>query len=395
MTSGKKILILGASTWQVPYLKKAKELGCKVYSCEWSPTAPGRVFADVFEPVDLKDKEAVLEFAQKHQVEGVMSAADLGVPTAAYVAEHMGLPFHDYELTLNATNKYRMRKTAAENGVPGPQFRLALTLDEAKQAANEIGYPVIIKPTDNWSSRGVAMLNNQAELEEVFQSSLESSFSKQVLIEELMTGTEGSVEALVKDGKAYIMGICDKEKSALPYRYDLQLNYPGRYSASQYERINEFIDRLVKGYGIKEGIIHVEIMVGADDVRLIEFGLRGCGSNVISHLIPNIIGFDVIAYLVKRALGIEAEIAFIENKGGILKFIMLQHGKIKTIEGLEEVKASEGVMDFHIEKQAGDDVEFARDGRSRPGYIIGIGETLEKAENLITLALDKLKISYY
>lgn len=395
MTSGKKILILGASTWQVPYLKKAKELGCKVYSCEWSPTAPGRVYADVFEPIDLKDKEKVLEFAREHQVEGVMSAADLGVPTAAYVAENMGLPFHNYELTLNATNKYRMRKKAAETGVPGPQFRLALNVDEAKKAAQEIGYPVIIKPTDNWSSRGVSTLNDDIELENAFQNSIESSFSSQVLIEELMRGTEGSVEALVKDGKAYIMGVCDKEKSPLPYRYDLQLNYPGRYTENQYQLINEFIDKLVSGYGIKEGIIHVEIMVGPDSVRLIEFGLRGCGSNVISHLIPNIIGFDVIAYLVKKALGLKEEIEFTENKGGILKFIMLQQGKIKSMEGLQEVKASEGVMDFHIEKQVGDNVEFSKDGRSRPGYIIGIGETLEKAENLITLALNKLQITYY
>jgi phosphoribosylamine-glycine ligase len=387
---GKKILILGAGIWQVPHIKKAKELGLITYVTDWSTDAVGRVHADVFSPIDLKDKESTLEFALKNNVDAIYTSADIGVKTAAYVADKMNLKYHSLELALNATNKRSMRQKAESIGLNIPSYFSTDNFEEAKKKAKEFGYPIIIKPVDNFSSRGVSVLNNEEELNNAFKESLNASYEGKILIEEFMQGTESSVESLVKDGKAYIMSFCDKIKSELPYRYDLQLNYPGDFSKEQVQNIYKFIDDLVKGFEIQNGIIHVEIMVKDASVKLIEFAIRGCGSEVITHLMPSMLEFDVLKYLILDSLDVKQEIHFETKKFGVLRFIMLAPGKINKVEGKDKVKSIEGVLDFDIELSKGDEITEIKDGRSRPGYLLAVGDDKLEIDRII----DKVKNSF-
>ena len=392
--TGKRILILGAGTWLVPHIIKAKRLGLITYVTDWFEEAEGKKYADFFEAIDLKDKEATLKYAIDNKIEAVYTSADIGVPTAAYVANKMGLKYHSESLAHCATNKAAMREKAKEFGLPIPEFFKTNTLESACSAASRIGYPVIIKPVDNFSSRGVSVLHNESDLKNAFQESLNSSFIGDVLIEELMTGVEGSVEALIQKGEVYIMGVCDKEKSELPFRYDLQLNYPGNYTTDQMTLIEAFINSLVKGFGIKDGIIHVEIMVSNEVVKLIEFGVRGCGSKVTTHLLPEMLDYDVLSFLLHNSFDIEQTIDFSPSQQGVLKFIMLPKGKIKEIKGVENVKGIEGIVDFDIERKPGDIVEQIKDGRTRPCYLLAVAKNKNELNKVIEKATSAFSVSY-
>ena len=391
---GKKILILGAGTWLVPYIIKANELGLLTYVTDWSKKAEGRHYAHVFKVIDLKDKKRTLDFAKKNKVDAIFTSADIGVQTASFVAKKLGLKYHSEELAINATNKKAMRHKAQEIGLSVPQYFATNSLEKARLASKKIGYPVVIKPVDNFSSRGVSVVFNEDGLNNVFHESLSASFEGNILIEEFMTGTEGSVEALVQNGEVFIMGVCDKEKSELPYRYDIQLNYPGNYTPTQYKNIELFIETLVKGFDINDGIIHVEIMVKDDSVKLIEFGIRGCGSKVITHLMPNMLGFDVLKFLISNSFGIEQEVSFVKNRYGVLKFIMLEKGVIKSIEGKEEILEMSGVVGFDIERKAGDIIAETKDGRNRPGYLLAVENSITELIQTIEKASSKINVIY-
>ena len=138
---GRKILLLGAGKWQVPYLLKAKELGLQVFATDWDPNAPGAKIADHFEPISLTDTENSLAFAKSHGIEAILTAADIGVPTAAFIANKLDLPYHDPELANEATNKGAMRGKALRLGLAGPKMALVTNLDNAVTQANNIGYP--------------------------------------------------------------------------------------------------------------------------------------------------------------------------------------------------------------------------------------------------------------
>ena len=394
MEAPDNLLILGAGIWQKPYLQQAQTMGCRVYACDWSVKPAAKQQAHVFEQIDLKDTSKVLQFAYKHKIDGIISPADIGVPAAALVAEKLQLPFHSTKLALYATNKYRMRKKARQIGMTVPKFMLVSTIHEAVAASREIGYPFIIKPTDNCSSRGVFVINNKNELNIRFSDSIKASFENKILIESLAIGTEGSIEAVIQNNIVTILGICDKIKSPLPYRYDLQLNYPGNYTHKQYEQLEYLVNKLVSGFNIKAGMLHIEFIILNNKVTLIEFGLRGCGSNVMTHLIPAMTGFNTTEFAIKQSLNKNTSIDIQTNLCGILKFFSLKNGVIKSIQGEDRAKKVDGIVDLNIEKRKGDAIGHIKNGRDRPGYCIAVGKTLKKVEKSISIAESKIKINY-
>src|SRR5712691_3851067 len=96
--AGKRLLILGGGLWQLAYVRRARQLGLETWVTDWSDAAIARLDADHFEPIDLKDCDATLALARQAHVDGVLTAADIGVPTAAFVAGQLGLPGHSPSL---------------------------------------------------------------------------------------------------------------------------------------------------------------------------------------------------------------------------------------------------------------------------------------------------------
>ena len=94
----KRILMLGGSTSQICAIKKAQEMGHYVIICDYLPDNPGQYVADEFYQVSTTDKDAVLELAQKLDLDAVVCyASDPAAPTAAYVCEKLGFPTNPYE----------------------------------------------------------------------------------------------------------------------------------------------------------------------------------------------------------------------------------------------------------------------------------------------------------
>ena len=90
--NGKKILLLGGSYQQIVAIEAAKRLGYYTILCDYLNDNPGQKYADKFYLVSTTDKEAVLEVAKKEKIDGVIAyASDPAAPTAAYVAEKLGL----------------------------------------------------------------------------------------------------------------------------------------------------------------------------------------------------------------------------------------------------------------------------------------------------------------
>ena len=392
----KKILILGAGLWQTPFIQKAKSMGLFVYATDWDSNPEGKVFANVFEQIDVRDKNKSLDFAQKHKVDAVFTNSDVGVPTAAYIAEKLSLPFHTQELADIATNKYLMRNALKKIGLKTPYYKQCSSLREIEDAVSTTDKKLIIKPIDNCGSRGVFVLSNTDNLKQIADNAFSNSFSGKVLIEELMLGTESSVEVIVNNGQPYILAWCKKQKSDYPYRYDIQLDYFPNRSEEENEQVSEMVSKLIDGLKIGNGILHIEFIWTEEGVKIIEFALRGCGSNVTTHLLPKLRGFDVMAFLIGKSLGdSNPKIEFCNNDFGVLKFIVPQSGKIKSISGLEQIAKLDYIQDFRLDLTANSIVDTIKDGRSRPGHYILTAPTEKELLARMQHVEKQLKIEYY
>jgi biotin carboxylase len=384
--AGRKLLILGGGLWQVEYVRRARQLGLETWVTDWSSTAPARGDADHFDPIDLKDREATLVLARRAGIDAVLTAADIGVPTAAYVADRLGLPGYSRSLAEYATNKLKMRQRSQLHGIACPWFRRVRSPAEAAAAIDEAALPAIVKPVDNCSSRGVRWIARKSDLAPAVSDALEASRCGEALIEQFLVGTEGSIEALVQDGAVTILGICDKTKSPLPDRYDLELRYPGAYDTAMWSALESFAQQIADGFAIAAGILHIEFLVpaGGRTVYLIEFAIRGCGSKVATHLMPALTGVDVVRIVIRQALGLPAQIAPSRGRHGALHFLMFPRGRVVAIRGVEAARRLPGVIDACIERVPGDSIDEVHDGRSRPGHVLVWGR--DRAEVQRTLA---------
>jgi carbamoylphosphate synthase large subunit len=142
----KRLLLLGGSTKQIPAIEYAKKQGYNITLCDYFPDNPGQNYADKFYCVSTTDREAILEVAQKENVDGVVAyASDPAAPTAAYVAEKMGLPTSPYKSVELLINKDKFRAFLAEHNFCTPRANGYSSIEEAKKDIERLRVSVLIK----------------------------------------------------------------------------------------------------------------------------------------------------------------------------------------------------------------------------------------------------------
>ena len=136
----KKILILGASVYQVPLIKTAKRMGLYTIVASIPGDYPGFALADKVYHINTVDKEAILEMAVKEEIDGICTTGtDVAVATIGYVCEHRNLPGVSEEAAIRATDKAKMKEAFGKGNVSAARFQKVTSLEEVYQAADEIG----------------------------------------------------------------------------------------------------------------------------------------------------------------------------------------------------------------------------------------------------------------
>src|SRR3954471_22568642 len=129
---------------------RAKELGRRVVAVARNPEAPRLQEADIAKVVDFADADAVIKATAKIKLDGVLTvSADRAVPIVAAVAAARGLPGIGVETAHLMTHKIAMRTRLADAGVPQPRYAAVRSISETRRAANEVGFPAVLKPADS------------------------------------------------------------------------------------------------------------------------------------------------------------------------------------------------------------------------------------------------------
>jgi biotin carboxylase len=312
------------------------------------------------------------------------------------VAEQLGLPGHPPSLAESATNKFMMRQRSRQSGIACPWYRRVRSTTDGTAAINDGMLPVIVKPVDNCSSRGVRWIDRRSDLAPAVFEALAASRSGEALIEQFLVGTEGSIETLVRNGRVAILGICDKTKSPLPDRYDLELRYPADFDAALWRDLESLAQQIADGFAIANGIVHIEFLVSEDTrtVYLIEFAIRGCGSKVATHLMPALTGVDVVRAVIRQAFGLPIEIEPSRAHHGALHFLMFPRGRVVAVRGVEEARRLAGVIDVCVECGPGDSIHDVHDGRGRPGHVLVSGGNRAEVQQTIADVRARIRLDY-
>lgn len=305
----KKILLLGGSAQQVVAIETAKRLGYYTVLCDYLTDNPGQYVADKFYLVSTTDKETVLKVAQNEQVDGILAyASDPAAPTAAYVAEKMGLPTNPYRAVETLCNKDMFRKFLKNNGFNTPFSKDYRNSKDIAGDLNLFRLPVIIKPVDSSGSKGATVLHSWDGLNKALEFALSFSRSHHVIIEEFIEKKHPYLiggDIFISDGKVVLWGLlnCHRDTRVNPL-VPVGKSYPLMLEDKDVQSVQKTLQNMVGKLGLRFGSVNVELVIdGNNQVWPIDVGPRA-GGNMIPDLLGMIYGVDLVEMAVQAAMGV-------------------------------------------------------------------------------------------
>ncbi len=351
----KTIMIVGAGDFQLPLVEEAVK-DCRVVLVAPAIDERFQRLADQCYYLDVRNASEILAIAKAEHIDGIITdQTDIPVRTVAYVAEQLGLAGISEKTGHLFTNPAEMRRRMEELGLPTLPYHKTADLDDAKAFFAGVNAPCIIKPEDNQGSRGVAEVHTAAELEEKFPDAAKYSLSGRVIIEKMATGREFVVEAMVANYEYKTLICGDTHYFDLPDVFAAKMRlFPSQQEEELKRRVCELNEKIIRGFGLKQGITHSEFIMDGDEIYLLETAARGGGVFISSDLISLGSGLNTERFLIELALGERNELPEIlpEHQRcacGYMAFFLPQ-GVVTDIQGVEEVKALPYVYRNQLDK---------------------------------------------
>eukprot|EP01029_Cantina_marsupialis_P019644 TRINITY_DN45693_c0_g2_i1.p12 TRINITY_DN45693_c0_g2~~TRINITY_DN45693_c0_g2_i1.p12 ORF type:complete len:402 (-),score=47.15 TRINITY_DN45693_c0_g2_i1:23036-24241(-) len=307
-----KLLMLGGSPFQIPCIEYAKSVGYHVITCDYCPDNPGHQFSDEYHNVSTTDLKAVLKLSRKLDIDGILAyASDPAAPTAAYVAEKMGLPGNPYKSVKTLSEKDLYRSFLRMNNFNTPWYGGYTSLEDFAVNASEFKFPVIVKPVDSSGSKGITAVNEFWEMSKAIDYAIKYSRCKRFIVEEFIEKKYPQLDGdiFVYDGKiiAYYLGDQRNDESVNPF-VPSSINYPSLLAEELHLKIRSELQRAMDLLKIKMGGFNIEVIIDNDDqIYLIEIGARN-GGNCIPEIIKCASNVDMIQMSVDACMGVEPTI---------------------------------------------------------------------------------------
>lgn len=364
---GKKLLILGANPETVPLVERANALGVHTIVTDYTPGAYAKQFAAESYDVDGMDVDALVRLGGRLKIDGVLvGVADRLIVSYQQVCERLGLPcYGTKEQCAVLTDKERFAQICAGQGLAAiPKY--PLTKDLLPEDVARLRYPVLVKPTDGNSGKGMSICYRAEDLPLAIDRALENSQSKRFLAERYMTCDDIYIFYTFINGVCWPSVIADRftyrsQKSGSPVC--LGAVSPSRYADLYYEKLHKKMCGLFHMLGMRNGVLMVSAFVEDNEFYLYDpgFRLQGEAPNLT---VNKMTGFDHLEMLIRYALlgdnpyaemPVMADCRKWEQRAATIWYL-LRPGKIAKIAGLESVRQDPSVFAVVSRLNAGDTV---------------------------------------
>lgn len=378
----KSILVFGVGELQRSIICRAKLKGLFTIGIDPCADAVCKGEVDAFEVVGGQDFEGTCAVVEKYGVNAMVTAAtDKPLVMMARVAEKYGFPFYSIETAQWSTDKYQMKQRFLEGGVPCARGRLIAKAEEA----DDLYYPLIVKPRDNSGSRGVKLCRNKEELQEAMQEALQYSHLDTVLVEEYIEGQEYSIEGLHYDGESEVIQFTEKTTTEFPYNVELAHKQPANLTEAQKDEIRQVISKIAQCMHFENCPSHTELKINERGIFIIETSPRLGGDYITSTLVPLSTGINVEDQLLHIALGekVDTQAGRVEKASGVCFFCLPEGGVKKIDPQINEVATWPGVYSFELKLKEGDEVHQITSSLNRYGEVIVSADNREGLDVLM------------
>lgn len=343
--TGKKLLVLGGTSAVYDVLRFARDLG--IYTIVTAENIIDEVAAMCDETIHIStsDIDALADYISENGVSGVMTgASEFNIQQCIKIAERTGIHFYTTQKQWDmCDNKASFKALCREYGVP-----VVKQFDPEKPESFQ--YPVIVKPVDACSARGITVCYDDASYRAAAKKAVEYSSSGRIIVEKYIEngGTTISAKYILNHGKLYLQAVGDRwvlnpdgGKALITWA----AQYPSKHTSYYIKNIDPLVRNMFEKAGLKDGCLFMEAMPTKDGIYFYEMGYRISGGMTykITEMTTDVNELKMlICYTLTGEMCEDEDLQKIdpymnEKVAGSLA-IPIGMGIIGNIEGMEEIK---------------------------------------------------------
>ena len=253
-----------------------------------------------FEPLTPEDVEnivniekpdgAVVQFGGQTAIKLTEALMKMGVPILGTSAENVDA----------AEDRELFDEILEQCQIPRPKGQTVFTAEEAKKAANELGYPVLVRPSYVLGGQGMQIAINDEDVEQYIGIINRIAQEHPILVDKYLVGKEIEVDAVCDGDDIVIPGIMEHIERAGIHSGDSISVYPAQtISKTAKATIEEYTKRLAKALHVI-GMINIQFIVCGEEVYVIEVNPRS--SRTVPY-ISKVTGIPIVPLAAKAIMG--------------------------------------------------------------------------------------------
>ena len=386
------VLVLAGGSDQIALIKELKDRGHKVVLVDYFENPPAKPFADKHIVASTLDKEAITVIAKKENVELVVTACtDQALLTVAKVSENLSLPCYiSYQTALNVTNKSYMKRIMIENDIPTAKY--VLLKDVVVDSFADFKFPMVVKPVDCNSSKGVKKMETLGTVSKYLQEAINHSRTKEAIIEEFIEGEELSVDMYVENTTAKLLSITNSNKIKNENAFTITQSYYSLLNNYDEIKIVSIAQKIVNAFELKDTPLLIQMVKNKDEYFILEFSARmGGGSKY--KLIEVLSGVNIMSVYVDRILGKFPKVSpeKIVNFA-TMNYVYCKNGQITEFYGFDTLKENKIIEAYFYYKTVGMEIlQSMYSGDRAAGYLI-IANTEKELSDRSNIAKNTIKV---
>lgn len=400
--SGFILLIAPARSYRVAsYIQAAEKLGYRLLIVSDSRHSLVSAIADgITIDFDQPDQafNTVIKSIQSKSIVTVIATDDRVVTLSSRIAKALGLAHNDPQATLLTYRKDLARIRLQQQHCNVPEFRVC-AFEKIADIAEDLDYPVVIKPLMLSGSRGVIRADDAEQciqaghrVARIVQLETQDDYERNhCLIEQFLKGDEVAIEGFVQSGKFINLAMFDKpEPMNGPFFEESFYITPSRLPTHVQQAVIDEIERSCHAYGLTHGPIHAEARITDQGVFLLEMASRTIGGQC-AQLIEFALGQKLEEVIIRLMCLEKLALSTNRQHAGVLMIPIPKGGILKRVEGLLDARRVDHISSIEIHIQPGYELIPLPEGSSYLGFIFASAASYDDTLQALKSAHEKLK----
>ncbi len=381
----KKLMLLGSGELGKEVAIAAKRLGCYVIACDRYENAPAMQISDQFKVLNMNNDDELKKVIYDYKPDIIIPEIEALAVDALREIEKNITVIPNARATAITMNRDKIRDLASnELNLRTAKFSYAINKSELTLKAEEIGYPLLVKPVMSSSGKGQSLVKKKEDLEEAWDLAFEKSRgkSKKIIIEEFLEFDLEITLLTIKqaNGKTLFCSPIGHEQKNGDYQCSWQ---PAVLNESVLENAQQIARRITDNLG-GVGLFGVEFFIKGDEVIFSELSPRPHDTGLVTLISQN---FNEFELHLRAILGIPIPEIVCDDASASRVILATRSSRNLSYTGIEEALSQLNTNVFIFGKQT------STEGR-RIGVAVAKAKTIEEARIKADKAASSVQLIY-